>query len=69
MDEITIILNGSIVIVHEDISYKSTVQDILEDSILINVPIGNGKHYDFKEDKEVEINYYADDSYYIFNAK
>lgn len=63
-------LNGNIVIYNDDIAYKSTIEDIDEkEAILINVPIGKGKQLFIEELGELEVNYYGDSCYYIFNTR
>lgn len=63
-------LNGNIVIYNEDVAYKSSIEDIEEkESIVINIPVGKGKQLFIEELGELEINYYGDSCYYIFNSR
>lgn len=63
-------LNGNIVIYNEDIAYKSSIEDVEEEeSIVINIPVGKGKQLFIEELGELEINYYGDSCYYIFNSR
>lgn len=69
MSNIKVKINGNIVIYFEEKTYKSTIQDIREDCMLINIPIGDGAYLDFEKDQEVDMNYYFKNSYYTFKTK
>ncbi len=63
-------INGNIIIYRDNIGYKCTVQDISEDYMLINIPIGEGgKYLDILIGEEIEMNYYYEDTYYIFKSR
>lgn len=69
MGKIKLVLNGNISIFDENNkAYKSIIQDIDEDSILINVPCGGGEYYLLEDNKEYEMNYYDGSLYYVFNT-
>lgn len=69
MNDIKIKINGNLIIYFMGKTYKSVVQDIKEDCILINIPIGDGSYLDFENGQEVDMNYYYKNSYYTFKTK
>lgn len=63
-------INGNIIIYRDKIAYKCTIQDLREDYMLINIPIGEGGRFlDISLGDEIEMNYYYSDCYYIFKTK
>lgn len=69
MTNIKLVLNGNISIFDDNNkSYKSLIQEISNESILINIPCGEGEYYYLEEEKEYEMNYYNGSMYYIFNT-
>lgn len=69
MENINLELNGNIIIYDNEESYKSTVQEVQDNSIVINVPLGKGTYYPLEIGEEVEINYFGGGNYYIFKTK
>jgi c-di-GMP-binding flagellar brake protein YcgR len=69
MKDIGIEINGNIVIYFDDCIYKCTVQDVNEDYLMINLPLGEGSYLYFDDGQEVEMNYYSDSCYYTFMTK
>lgn len=70
MVTIKLVLNGNLKIYTEDEKlYKSTIQEISDDSILINIPCGSGEYLLLERDKEYEMEYYHEGVYYSFCTK
>ena len=61
-------VNGNMVVYDNASKYKSTVQEVTEDYILINMPIGEGTYYTLQEGVEFEGHYYDGKNYYIFKS-
>ena len=68
MNNIKMQINGNLVIYFDDKSYKSTIQDIQESYMLINIPLGEGSYLYFEDGQEVDMNYYYKNSYYTFKT-
>ena len=69
MKDIKLKINGNIVIYFGEITYKCILQDIRDEYLLINIPVGQGSYLAFENDQEVEMNYYLGNYYYSFNTK
>lgn len=69
MIEKKIQINEHLIIEYDDMSYKSTVQDITEDYILINLPLAEGEYLTLEEGVEIEIGYIKNGSYYMLKSE
>lgn len=69
MIEKKIEINEHLIIEYEDMSYKSTVQDITEDYILINLPLAEGEYLTLEEGEDIEIGYIKRGSYYMLKSE
>ena len=62
-------VNGKIIINKDNNSYLSLIQDIKDDYLLIDVPYAKGEYlHKYKEGDTIEINYYNDNSYFMFKV-
>lgn len=70
MVSIKLVLNGNIKVYDGDEKiYKSVIQGIYNDSIVINIPYGNKEYLLLEEDKEYEMYYHYDKICYSFHTK
>lgn len=69
MKDLKIKINGIISIYFENKTYKSTIQDVKESCMIINIPLGEGSFLYFEDGQEVDMNYYYKNSYYTFKTK
>lgn len=68
MSRLKFVINGNLVIYDELDTYKSTIQDITEELIKVNIPIGKAGMYGYEFNKEIEFNYYDSNCYYVFKG-
>lgn len=68
MSRLKFVINGNLIIYDELDTYKSTIQDITDELIKINIPIGKAGMYSYEFNKEVEFNYYDSNCYYVFKG-
>lgn len=63
-------VNKKVIINKDDSTYLSLIQDINDDYLLIDVPYAKGEYlHSFKEGDTIEIDYYNDNSYFMFKVK
>ena len=62
-------INDNLVVEYEDISYKSTVQDITEDYLVINLPLGEGEYLTLEDGEPLEMGYMKNGSYYMLKSE
>lgn len=58
MDKIQLSINSRIDIIHEDILYKSIIQEFDDRGITIGVPYSKGEYLTLEKEAEIEANYY-----------
>ena len=69
MSKLKFVINGNLIIYDDLDTYKSTIQDINDELIKINIPIGKAGMYSYELNKEVEFNYYDNNCYYVFKGQ
>lgn len=63
-------INGNIQILDGEVPYKSNLQDVAENYLLIDIPVNNGIYLTINDNDEIEAEYYVDGgSYYKFNCR
>lgn len=63
-------INGNIQILDGEVAYKSNLQDVSENYLLIDIPVNNGIYLTMNDNDEIEAEYYVDGgSYYKFNCR
>ena len=63
-------INGNIQILDGEVFYKSNLQDVTENYLLIDIPVNNGIYLTMHENDEIEAEYYVDGgNYYKFNCR
>ncbi|MDU4937076.1 MAG: PilZ domain-containing protein [Clostridium sp.] len=63
-------INGNIQILDGEVFYKSNLQDVAENYLLIDIPVNNGIYLTMHENDEIEAEYYVDGgNYYKFNCR
>jgi c-di-GMP-binding flagellar brake protein YcgR len=68
MKDIKLKINGKLEVIYQEEDYKSNIQDITEDSIVINVPMKDGMFITPHEGEKLEIIYYEQQSVYKFDT-
>lgn len=62
-------INDNVVLNYEDLTYKSTIQDIKEDCYVINLPLGEGEYLTLEDGAEIELGIVKDSGYYILKSE
>jgi len=70
MVDLNLRINGRIEVIDydSDVNYKSNIQDITEDGILITIPMKEGKYLPLNKSESVSIIYYEEKEVYQFEA-
>lgn len=69
MTDNNIRINDNLVVEYEDISYKSTVQDITEDYLVINLPLGEGEYLTLEDGEPLDMGYMKNGGYYMLKSE
>lgn len=62
-------INDNVVLNYEDLTYKSTIQDIQEDYYVINLPLGEGEYLTLEDGAEIELGIVKEGGYYILQSE
>lgn len=68
MKDIKLKINGKMEVIYQEEAYKSNIQDMTDDSIVINVPMKDGMFITPHESEKLEIIYYDQQSVYKFDT-